>query len=169
MLRAVAPPPGTGDGPGRGLVVVILETMPENSTTILVERAFEVACPVGQAWTALGDVAGWSSWAPHIRRATVTPKGSVTATTSGEFRFWPVGRSRFTMTAFDPPQGWTWSGRVMGVDIDYDHRFEPRGAGATKLTWVVRTERPGFRARLFAGVYSRLIDRAWPRFVASVS
>lgn len=55
----------------------------------------------------------------------------------------------------------------MGVEIDYDHRFEPAGPDRTRLVWVVRTrERAGLRARLFAAVYARLIDRAWPRFVA---
>jgi hypothetical protein len=73
------------------------------------------------------------------------------------------------MTAFDPPRSWTWTGRVMGVTIDYDHRFEVRSPSSTRLVWVVRgPQRIGLRARLFAAIYARLVDRAWPRFVASV-
>lgn len=137
---------------------------------VLVERSFEVPLPVADAWAALADVARWPRWAPHIAAVVVTPPGPVGSGTSGTFRFRPVGRSRFTMTRFDPPRSWTWTGRVVGVPIDYDHRFEPVSPSVTRLVWVVRSQaRPGLRARTFAAVYGRLIDRAWPRFVASVS
>ena len=135
----------------------------------LVERSFEVPLPLADAWAALADVESWPTWAPHIRSAVLTPPGPVGPTTSGVFRFSPVGRSRFAMTSFDPLRSWTWTGRAMGVEIDYDHRFEPVSDTSTRLVWVVRSRgRGGVRARLFARIYSRLIDRAWPRFAASV-
>jgi carbon monoxide dehydrogenase subunit G len=144
--------------------------MTENRKRVLVERTFEVPVPADQAWSALADVGAWPRWAPHISRAQVTPDGPVTATTSGRFRFRPAGRSRFAMTDFDPPRSWTWTGRAMGVTIDYVHRFEETSPTSTRLVWTVRGRgRKGLRARLFAAVYSRLIDRAWPRFVASVA
>ncbi len=137
---------------------------------VLVERSFEVPLPADEAWSALADVERWPSWAPHIAAARVTPPGPVGPDTSGTFRFRPLGRSRFTMTAFDPPRSWTWTGRAMGVLIDYDHRFEPLSPSSTRLVWVVRSRRRiGVRARIFGAVYARLVDRAWPRFAASVS
>jgi Polyketide cyclase / dehydrase and lipid transport len=137
---------------------------------VLVERSFEVPIPAEDAWAALADVEGWPEWAPHIAAARTTPPGTVTAGTSGTFRFRPVGRSSFTMTEFDPPRSWTWSGRAMGVPIDYEHRFEPALPGSTRLVWSVRCRgRTGVRARLFAAVYACLIDRAWPRFKDSVT
>jgi hypothetical protein len=58
----------------------------------------------------------------------------------------------------------------MGVPIDYEHRLEPASPGSTLLVWRVHSRgRHGVRARLFAAVYARLIDRAWPRFRASVT
>ena len=138
-------------------------------TAVLVERSFEVPIPAVDAWSALADVEAWPTWAPHIAAAHTTPPGPVTAQTSGTFRFRPAGRSRFTMTEFDPPRSWTWSGRAMGALIDYEHRFEPAGH-STRLVWTVRCRgRAGVRARLFAAVYARLIDRAWPQFRASVT
>lgn len=135
---------------------------------VLVEQAFEVPLPLADAWAALADVESWPTWAPHIRSVVLTPPGPVGPTTAGVFRFSPVGRSRFAMTSFDRPRSWTWTGRAMGVDIDYEHRFEPVSETSTRLVWVVRSRGPaGLRARLFAVVYSRLIDRAWPRFVIS--
>jgi Polyketide cyclase / dehydrase and lipid transport len=137
---------------------------------VLVERSFEVPIPVRDAWSALADVAAWPTWAPHIAAASTTPPGPVCAQTSGTFRFRPIGTSRFTMTGFDPPRSWTWTGRAMGVPIDYEHRFEPTSANLTRLVWRVRCRgRAGLRARLFATVYARLIDRAWPRFQASLT
>ncbi len=139
-------------------------------TEILVERSFEAPVPVREAWSALADIDAWPTWAPHIVGVHATPPGPVCAETSGSFRFRPLGRSRFEMTEFDPPVSWTWSGRAMGVLIDYEHRFEPVSPQSTRLVWVVRSRRrAGVRARLFAAIYSRLIDRAWPRFKTSVS
>jgi Polyketide cyclase / dehydrase and lipid transport len=137
---------------------------------VLVERSFEVPIPAHDAWSALADVDTWPTWAPHIAAVRTTPPGPIGADTSGTFRFRPVGRSRFTMTEFDRPRSWTWSGRAMGVLIDYEHRFEPTSANSTRLVWTVRCPgRAGMRARLFARVYTRLIDRAWPRFQSSVA
>lgn len=136
---------------------------------VLVERSFDVRCSVDEAWRALADVTTWPDWAPHISRIRATPDGPLGAGSAGELRFRPVGRSRFEMTAFDPPRSWTWSGRALGVPIDYEHRFEPIDDELTRLRWVVRTARPGPRATVFAAVYRRLIDRAWPRFAESIS
>ena len=137
---------------------------------VLVKRSFEVPVPTAEAWSALADVDAWPSWAPHIAEARVTPPGPVQRDSSGTFRFRPLGRSRFTMTDFDPPRSWTWTGRVLGVGIDYEHAFEALSPSRTRLVWTVRSRgRAGLRARLFAAAYSRLIDRAWPRCAASLS
>jgi hypothetical protein len=137
---------------------------------VLVERSFEVPLGARAAWDALADVATWPGWAPHIAASRTVPSGPVGADTSGTFRFRPLGRSRFAMTAFDPPRSWTWSGRALGVMIDYEHRFEPVTDDVTRLVWVVRSRgRAGPRARAFGSVYARLVDRAWPRFQASVA
>ena len=139
-------------------------------TAVLVQRAFEVPVAAEEAWSALADVEAWPTWAPHIAAAHTTPPGPVTAATSGTFRFRPLGRSRFRMTEFDPHRSWTWSGRAMGVPIDYEHRFEPTSPQSTRLVWIVRTRgRRGVRARLFGFVYGRLVDRAWPRFQATLT
>lgn len=147
-----------------------MHVMPDNPDDVLVERTFEVSAPLEQAWAALADVASWPEWAPHIASATVSPPGPLTASTSGRFRFRPAGRSRFVMTAFDPPRSWTWTGKALGVTIDYDHHFEALSPTSTRLRWVVRARgAPGLRGRLFASLYSRLLDRAWPRFVESLA
>lgn len=58
----------------------------------------------------------------------------------------------------------------MGVTIAYEHTFEAVSPAVTRLVWRVCSRgRHGLRARLFAAVYGRLIDRAWPRFRASLS
>ena len=92
---------------------------------VLVERTFEVDVPADRAWELLADVARWPEWAPHITSASVDPPGAVGPTSHGRFRFRPTGRGAFRMTAWDPPRSWTWTGRAMGVTIDYDHAFEP--------------------------------------------
>jgi Polyketide cyclase / dehydrase and lipid transport len=114
--------------------------------TTLLERTFDVPVSVAEAWAALADVKRWPDWAPHIAAARVTPDGPVTATTAGSFRFRPVGRARFRMIGFDPPRLWTWTGRVMGVPIDYEHASAELTANRARLAWTVRCERVGLRA-----------------------
>jgi hypothetical protein len=133
---------------------------------VLVERTFEVDVPAHRAWDLLADVARWPEWAPHITSASVDPPGPIGPTSHGLFRFRPIGRGAFTMTAWDPPRSWTWTGRTMGVTIRYDHGFEPVDDSRSRLRWVVRAAsgKRGVRARLFAVIYARLIDRAWSGF-----
>ena len=144
-------------------ILLVRMGMGHTHTDVLVERSFMVPVPTANAWSALADVAAWPSWAPHIMGARVSPPGPVRADAVGTFRFRPVGRSRFTMTEFDPPRSWTWTGRAIGVTIDYQHRFETVSPETTRLVWVVRSRsRAGVRARLFALVYSRLRGSARP-------
>lgn len=137
---------------------------------VLVRRSFEVPLGIEDAWRLLSDVERWPAWAPHIADVTIRPDGALGPESSGTFRFRPFGRSSFVMTRFEPPITWVWSGRALGTMIDYEHAFEAIAARSTRLVWTVRASgRAGVRARAFAAVYSRLIDRAWPRFVELAS
>jgi hypothetical protein len=132
----------------------------------LVERVFTVELPVDRAWQALADLDAWPAWAPHIRSVSLSPSSRLGPESRGRFRFRPVGAADFVMMEWDPPLAWTWSGRALGLPIRYVHAFERVGADRTQLRWRVELDggRRGPRARLFAAVYARLIDRAWPRF-----
>ena len=133
---------------------------------VIVERSAEVRLPLDRAWARLADVERWPEWAPHIRRAALEPPGPAGPTTSGVFWFRPTTRARFRMTNWEPGVCWTWTGRATGVLIDYAHLFEAVSANVTRLRWTVSVRRTGVRARIFATVYGRLVDRAMPGFVA---
>jgi hypothetical protein len=72
------------------------------------------------------------------------------------------------MTIWEPPRLWTWRGRVVGLPIVHHHHFEALSDATTRLRWVVELaeRRRGLRAGAFARIYARIVDRAWPRFVA---
>jgi hypothetical protein len=135
---------------------------------ILVERVFDLALPADTVWALLAQVERWPEWAPHIRRARLDGKGTLGPESEGEFRFRPVGSGSFQMTAWEPPHLWTWRGRAVGLPIIYHHHFEALRGPTTRLRWVVELAegRRGRRANAFARVYARIVDRAWPRFVA---
>ena len=78
--------------------------------------------------------------------------------------------STFRMTEWNPGRNWKWAGPFLWLRVHYDHRFDPIGPRATRLTWTLDAEGPGASAlgRVFAAVYARNLDRAIPRFVASV-
>ncbi len=135
---------------------------------ILVERVFEVGLPVDTVWALLGQVERWPEWAPHIRGARLDGGATLGPESSGEFRFRPAGSGRVQMTAWDPPHGWTWRGRVIGLPIIYHHQFAALPGPATRLRWVIELDegRRGVRANAFAWIYACILDRTWPRFVA---
>jgi hypothetical protein len=71
----------------------------------LVQRMFDVPVGLAEAWCSLAGVQRWPEWAPHIAGVDLAPDGQVTPTSSGAFRFRPVGRARFGMTEFDVHRG----------------------------------------------------------------
>jgi hypothetical protein len=135
-------------------------------THTLLERSFEVEAPVVVVWGLLADVERWPEWAPHLRSARLerSPLGPDVA---GRFGLRPFGTARFVMTSWQPPRSWTWQGAAFGIPIAYHHAFEPVDDKRARLTWTVEllAERVGIRARLFARIYARNVDRAWPSFV----
>lgn len=137
------------------------------TATVLVERTFVVSVAPRQAWELLADVERWPEWAPHIRTARLDRR-PLGPRSKGRFTFRPLGSGGFEMIVWDPPHSWTWHGRVLGLAIDYHHRFEAAGEGRTQLTWTVTLPAAGraLRARVFASTYARNLDRAWPRFVS---
>lgn len=135
---------------------------------MLVERAFDVELPAATVWALLAQIERWPEWAPHIRRARLVGGGPLGPDSKGELRFRPAGSGRVQMTIWEPPRLWTWRGRVVGLPIVYHHHFEALSDATTRLRWVVELAegRRGLRAEIFARIYARTVDRAWPRFVA---
>ena len=131
----------------------------------LVRREFVVDVPAEEAWNRLSLVERWPSWAKHIKSVSLTPPGSLTASSAGRFHLAGGARSTFRMERFEPPVRWQWVGRFLTVSVQYDHRFEAIDERQTRLTWIVTAHGPGTATlgRLFGGLYARNLDRAIPR------
>jgi hypothetical protein len=135
----------------------------------LVRRTFEVDVPVSVAWAHLARVEMWPSWAKHIRSVTLTPPGTLTATSKGLLRLKGGARSTFRVEEFDAPRRWRWVGRFLTARVHYDHLFADV-SNRTRLTWIVEAE--GFGAgtlgRVFGAIYARNLDRAIPNLQAEL-
>jgi carbon monoxide dehydrogenase subunit G len=138
--------------------------------TELLRRDFTVDAALDTAWRELADVATWPRWAPHIRRVTVVPEGSIGPNSVGKLAFRPIGATRFQVTSYDEGARWEWIGKVLWLTIRYDHRFADEGM-KTRLTWTVAEDSPGrsIVGRLFAAGYAKLVDRAIPRLQAQLA
>ena len=136
----------------------------------LLQRQFEVPVPLAAAWRFLARVEEWPRWAAHIRRVDVSPRGEVGPASSGCIHLRNGIRSTFRMREFQPGQNWKWAGPFLWLTVHYDHQFDAMAPSRTRLTWVVDAE--GFGAavfgRIFAGVYSRNLDKAIPVLVSSI-
>jgi hypothetical protein len=130
----------------------------------LVRREFTVHAPLQQAWDHLANIESWTSWAKHIKHVSVQPPGPLTDHSAGSFRLVGGARSTFRMETYEPPTRWQWVGRLLTVDVHYDHRFEPVDEDHTRLVWTVDAEGlgAGSLGRVFGTIYARNLDEAIP-------
>ena len=137
----------------------------------LVQREFEVEVPLAIAWRHLAAVEKWPTWAKHIKRVELKPKGELTPNTVGSFRLANGVKSDFKMIEINPLRNWKWVGPFLWLMVQYDHRFESVDERRTKLTWLVSAEGIGVAVfgRLFAGIYNRNLDKAIPLLISEMN
>jgi hypothetical protein len=137
----------------------------------LIQRSFIVEVPVDAAWAHLARVEDWPSWARHISRIDLRPSGLLGPDTTGVIRLRNGIRSAFSMSGFDPPRSWTWTGRFLWLRVRYEHAFAEVDPKRSLLTWTVSAS--GFAVStlggLFAAIYRRDLDRAIPRLTEEMS
>lgn len=133
----------------------------------LLERRFRVKAPLERAWAHLEQVERWPSWAGHIRKIELVPKGALQARTEGVIWLTTGVRSTFRMTELVPGVHWKWSGAFLWLTVHYDHRFLRTGPEETEISFVLDGEGFGVAGfgRLFAALYAINLDRAIPRLV----
>jgi len=134
---------------------------------LVLERTFVVRTSAEQAWAHLQNVEEWPSWARHIRRITLNPRGPLTAKSEGVIYLTNGLRSTFRMEEINPICNWRWGGSFLWLAVHYDHRFEPLSKEDSKITFTIDVE--GFGAaifgRVFAAIYAVSLDRAIPMLV----
>lgn len=133
----------------------------------LLTRTFEVEAAPAAAWAHLERVERWTSWAKHIRSATLEPPGPLTPTSRGTFKLSNGIKTSFSMTDLVPGRRWRWAGTFLWLRVGYDHLLEAAPGGGTRVTFVVEGEGLGLGSlgRLFARVYAKNLDVAIPNLV----
>jgi polyketide cyclase/dehydrase/lipid transport protein len=133
----------------------------------VLERRFTVNAPLERAWTHLEKVERWPSWARHIRRIDLQPRGPLTATSEGVIHLTNGMRSTFRMERLNPTSNWQWAGPFLWLNVHYDHQFTRIEADKTQIAFIIDVERFGaaFFGNIFAAIYSINLRRAIPRLV----
>ena len=138
---------------------------------VLLRREFTVDLPLRRAWDHLARVEQWPSWAPHIKKIEVHPRGELGQQSSGVIHLTNGMKPAFRMTEFNPPRNWKWVGPFLCATVIYNHQFEQLDAEHTKLTWIVQAT--GFGAsvlgRLFAKFYRGHLEKAIPLLIAEMN
>jgi hypothetical protein len=136
----------------------------------LLERRFRVHAPLDVAWRHLEQAERWPTWARHIRRIDLSPRGPLRAETAGTIVLTNGIRSTFRMEEMNPSANWKWAGPFLWITVHYDHRFEAVGAATTEISFVLDAEGlgVGVLGRLFAALYARNLDRAIPNLVREI-
>lgn len=136
----------------------------------LIDRAFTVNVSLEKAWRYLGRLEMWPTWARHIKRIEVHPKGELGPQSSGVIYLANGMKSTFHMTEFNPYHNWKWVGPFLWLTIDYDHRFQAVNSEQTRMRFILNAR--GFGAgslgRLFAKIYSRNLEKAIPLLVKAM-
>ena len=133
----------------------------------LIDRQFIVNVSLERAWQHLARVEQWTTWARHIKRIELHPKGELGLQSSGVIELTNGMKSTFRMLEYNPGQNWKWAGPFLWLTIQYDHRFESLNSQQTKLSFVVDGEgfAVGVFGKLFAKIYRRNLEKAIPRLV----
>jgi hypothetical protein len=138
---------------------------------VLIRREFTVNVPPAAAWRHLAQVERWPTWAKHIKRISVEPAGELTGESVGAIHLTNGAKSTFRMTEFNPFRNWKWTGPFLWLTVHYDHIFEPRDNGGTKLIWIVEAEGFGVSifGKIFAAAYRRNLDAAILRLITEIN
>jgi hypothetical protein len=133
----------------------------------LLEKRFSARVSVADAWAHLEKIEKWPTWAKHIRRAELSPPGTLVPESRGAIWLTNGVRSTFRMEELNPGVGWKWVGPFLWIKVHYDHQFRSRGPGETEVTFILDAEGFGVSVfgRLFAAVYRRNLERAVPNLV----
>jgi len=132
----------------------------------VLRREFEVNLRQAEAWRHLARVEDWPSWAKHIKRIELDPRGGLGPRSAGTIHLRNGIKSTFRMVEFNPHENWKWSGRFLWLKVAYDHVFEAQGA-RTRLIWIVECGGWGrsVLGRLFAWLYNKNLDKAIPALI----
>lgn len=130
----------------------------------MLERPFDVAAPAAAAWRALVAAADWPTWAPHLRRVEVTPRGPVGPSSTATLRLTNGTWAKVAVTEFEDRRHFRWEGSFLWLGLGYDHVVETVAQGS-RITFRVDGWGRGLNTvgRLFARIYARNLDRAIPR------
>jgi Polyketide cyclase / dehydrase and lipid transport len=95
----------------------------------LVHGSRDTSATCDTVWDLLADVDRWpETFARHLKRARLDGPLEPGATAVVENRS-PPTRTTFTVHSVSPGSHFAWSGTIMGLTIDFDHRCEPIEAG----------------------------------------
>ena len=118
------------------------------------------ASPEG-VWSLLADVDRWpETWAPHLAEAHLEGPPRLGASGWVRTRIPPI-RSSFRVTSVQDGRNWAWTGRMLWLTLDFDHRCEPTPDGTRVTLDVSLSGVMGGVVRLLARpVYRRQMERA---------
>jgi len=137
----------------------------------LIVREFTVNAAKEAAWDHLARVERWPSWARHIKRIDLKPRGELGPSSAGVIHLTNGMKSTFRMMEFHPHENWKWVGPFLWLTVYYDHRFVPLTTTRTKLLWIVAAEGFGaaFFGKVFAKIYRKNLEKAIPLLVSEMS
>ena len=109
----------------------------------------ETSANCERVWAILADVDRWPDrFTPHLREAQLA--GELAPGAEGWVRMkLPMPRSAFTVTEVDPGRSWAWRGKILWLDMHYNHLCEP-SSGGCRVTFRRRSRRLRGRARATA-------------------
>ena len=121
----------------------------------------ETSANCERVWAILADVDRWPDrFTPHLREAQLA--GELAPGAEGWVRMkLPMPRSAFTVTEVDPGRSWAWRGKILWLDMHYNHLCEP-SSGGCRVTFDVDLDgsAAGLVRPLGRVVYRRQMNRA---------
>jgi len=132
------------------------------------ETSLEIDAPAERVWDLTVDVAGWPAFTPTMQSVQRLDDGAFGMGSSARIKQPGQGPAVWTVTAFEPGRGFSWSTRRMGLTMTGGHRITPRDGGCvntlsieltgagSRVMWLllgglmrrsISTENAGFKAK----------------------
>ena len=102
----------------------------------------ETTASCDSVWDLLADVDRWpTTFARHLKQARLDGPLETGTTAVVENRS-PPTRTTFTVHSVSPGRRFGWSGTIMGLTMDFDHRCESTEGGGCRVVFDVDLDGP---------------------------
>ena len=125
--------------------------------SMILEDIIEINASPERVWQVTVDVVAWPQWSPAMEKIRREDTGEFKQGSTALIKQKQMPETRWTVTAIDPGQRFTWQARALGMEMIATHSIVP-GDGA--VTSLLRIEMKGLLITLLGPIMKMLVRKS---------